>query len=197
LAHTQEAKPNALTKNPLNNRFFLLQRVAYRAIPGKFLGVASLASHGFRNRYGHITAGLQAVNKGMSEHLGPKVQVPHVLVECDGVRVVADFRGVLRHQPFAFSPYSTGAEMRMPLLSCIRAARRDGIEWLSKSSLTLYMCSKLIGAMARDNSPSPRMYKRLKGLSRSITRCFNAMLTMALKMLMCRLRLLASSPRAS
>jgi hypothetical protein len=64
--------------------------------------------------------------------------------------------------------------MRMPVLSWISAAWRDRMGWLSKCALTFRRCSTVMGAMVRDNSPSPRMYKRLKGLRRSMFRCLNA-----------------------
>jgi hypothetical protein len=31
--------------------------------------------NGFGNGYGQITAGLESVNEGMSDHVGPEVQV--------------------------------------------------------------------------------------------------------------------------
>ena len=75
---------------PLNHRLFLLQRVAHRAIPGKFRGVAPVACDGFGNGYWHIAAGLQPVNEGMPEHVGPEVQVPHGHVQRGGARGVAN-----------------------------------------------------------------------------------------------------------
>ena len=48
-----------------------------------------MACDSFGNGYGDITAGLQPVNEGMSEHVGPEVQVPHGLVQRGGTRCVA------------------------------------------------------------------------------------------------------------
>ena len=77
-------------QNPLNHRLFLIQRVAHRAIPGKFRGIAPMACDGFGNGHGYIAAGLQPVNEGMPEHVGPEVQVPHGLVQRGGARGVAN-----------------------------------------------------------------------------------------------------------
>ena len=49
-----------------------------------------MACDGFGNGHGHITAGLQPVNEGMPEHVGPEVQVPHGLVQRGGARGVAN-----------------------------------------------------------------------------------------------------------
>lgn len=51
------------------------------AEPGKFRGVAPVACNGFGNGHGHISAGLQPVNEGVTEHVHSNVQVPHVLVQ--------------------------------------------------------------------------------------------------------------------
>ena len=49
-----------------------------------------MACDGFGNGHGHIAASLQPVNEGMPEHVGSKVQVPHVLVQRGGARGVAN-----------------------------------------------------------------------------------------------------------
>jgi hypothetical protein len=63
----------------------------------------------------------------------------------------------VKAQNQVYRPVSTGSEMRMPVLSCTNATNRDGIGWPSKCALTLRRCSTVMGAMVRDNSPSPRM----------------------------------------
>ena len=90
LAPPQGANPHRSNQYPLNHRLFLLQRVAHRAIPGKFRGITPVACDGFDNWDGHIAAGLQAIDEGMPEHMGPEVQVPHGFVQRGGARGVAN-----------------------------------------------------------------------------------------------------------
>ena len=49
-----------------------------------------MACNGLGNGHRYIAAGLQPINEGMSEHVGPEVQVPHVLVQRGGAGGVAD-----------------------------------------------------------------------------------------------------------
>jgi hypothetical protein len=44
----------------------------------------------------------------------------------------------------------------MPVLSCINAARRDGIGWLSKCALTLCRCSTVMGGAPWCATTHPR-----------------------------------------